>query len=132
MQTIFFFHNVGNVFQAINQVSTSDHIKVSRLSPGESVIKKVYIDFGDSKRASEWVIRTLNGNEITVIIEAPMGEQIEPIRMTEEQFINGILRLSGMNEHCGNLKGPLKPEQLYAVANCTNVTGSEVCFSYIK
>ncbi|VDK68141.1 unnamed protein product [Litomosoides sigmodontis] len=114
--------------KAVDQVLASDQIKVDRLSPGESVIKKVHIDFGDSKWASEWVVKTLNGNEVTVIIEAPMGEQIEPIRMTEEQFINGILRLSGMNEHCGNLKEPLRPEQLYAVANCTNVTGSEAHF----
>uniref|UniRef100_A0A0R3RPX4 AP-3 complex subunit beta n=1 Tax=Elaeophora elaphi TaxID=1147741 RepID=A0A0R3RPX4_9BILA len=108
--------------------STNGQIKVDRLSPGESIVEKVYIDFGDSKRACEWVIATRDADEVTVIIEAPMGEQIEPITMTEEQFINGILRLSGMNEHCGNLKEPLRPEQLYAVANCTNVTGSEAHF----
>lgn len=83
-------------------------------------------------RASEWVISTLDAKEVTVIVEAPMGEQIEPIRMTEEQFINGILRLSGMNEHCGNLKRPLNSEQLYAVANCTNVIDSEVCLFNLK
>ncbi|KAK6106243.1 Adaptin N terminal region family protein [Brugia pahangi] len=112
----------------LGQVSTSDQIKVDRLSPGENVIKKVYIDFGDSKRASEWVISARDANEVTITIEAPMGEQIEPIIMTEEQFINGILRLSGMNEHCGNLKEPLRPEELYTVANCTNVNGSETHF----
>ncbi|VDM09639.1 unnamed protein product [Wuchereria bancrofti] len=112
----------------LGQVSTSDQIKVGRLSPGENVIKKVYIDFGDSKRASEWVISARDANEVTITIEAPMGEQIEPIIMTEEQFINGILRLSGMNEHCGNLKEPLRPEELYTVANCTNVNGSEAHF----
>ncbi|VDO29317.1 unnamed protein product [Onchocerca flexuosa] len=111
-----------------DQMSTNDQIKVGKLSPGESIIKKTYIDFGDSKRASEWVIKAEDTSEVTVTIEAPMGEQIEPITMTEEQFINGILRLSGMNEHCGNLKQPLRPEELYAVANCTNVTGSEVHF----
>ncbi|CAG9540238.1 unnamed protein product [Cercopithifilaria johnstoni] len=114
--------------KATDQVLTSGRIKVGRLSPRESIVEKVYIDFGDSKRASEWVISALDANEVTIIIEAPMGEQIEPITMTEEQFINGILRLSGMNEHCGNLKEPLRPEQLYAVANCTNVTGSEAHF----
>ncbi|KAM3720376.1 AP-3 complex subunit [Dirofilaria immitis] len=111
-----------------DHVSTSDQIKVGKLLPGENIIKKVYIDFGDSKRASEWVISAQDASEVTVTIEAPMGEQIEPITMTEEQFINGILRLSGMNEHCGNLKEPLRPEELYAVANCTNVTGSKVHF----
>ncbi|VDK64530.1 unnamed protein product [Onchocerca ochengi] len=111
-----------------DQVSISDQIKVGKLSPGESIIKKIYIDFGDSKRASEWIISAEDASEVAVTIEAPMGEQIEPITMTEEQFINGVLRLSGMNEHCGNLKEPLRPEELYAVANCTNVTGSEVHF----
>ncbi|EFO26671.1 hypothetical protein LOAG_01807 [Loa loa] len=114
--------------KVIDQASTGDQIKVSRLSPGESVIKKAYIDFADSKRASEWVISARDTNEIIISIEAPMGEQIEPITMTEEQFINGILRLSGMNEHCGNLKEPLRPEELYAVANCTNVNSSEAHF----
>ncbi|VBB27004.1 unnamed protein product [Acanthocheilonema viteae] len=118
--------------KVIDEMSTSNQVKVGRLSPGESIVKKVYIDFGDSKRAFEWIISTLDANEVTVIIEAPMGEQIEPIMMTEEQFINGILRLSGMNEHCGNLKKSLRSEELYAVANCTNVTGSEVCFSNLK
>lgn len=113
-------------------MSTSDQIKINGLSPGESITKKVYIDFGDSKRASEWVISARDANEVSVTIEAPVGEQIEPITMTEEQFINGVLRLSGMNEHCGNLKEPLRPEDLYAVANCINVTGSEVCFFNLK
>lgn len=94
----------------------------------EEVINKVYIDFGDSKRAFDWVISAQGASDMLVSIEAPMGEQIEPIAMSEEQFINGVLRLSGMNEHCGNLKKPLKKEELYEIANCTNVTGSEVHF----
>lgn len=55
-----------------------------------------------------------------------MGEQIEPITMTEEQFINSVLKLTGMNEHSGKLVKPFKSEELYMIANCTNVTGSEV------
>lgn len=126
---IFSFHNAmfQNIFQVPDQASTSGQIKVDKLSPGESIINKVYIDFGDSKRATEWVVTKRDGKKVTITIEAPMGEQIEPITMTEEQFMNGVLRMSGMNEHCGNLKAPLRQEDLYAVANCNSVNGSEVC-----
>uniref|UniRef100_A0A915PPW8 AP-3 complex subunit beta n=1 Tax=Setaria digitata TaxID=48799 RepID=A0A915PPW8_9BILA len=111
-----------------DQTLADNQVKVAELSPGENIIKKVYIDFGDSKRASEWVISAQDGNEVLVSIEAPMGEQIEPIMMTEEQFISGVSRLSGMNAHSGSLKESLKPEELYTVANCTSVAGSKIHF----
>ncbi|VDN45800.1 unnamed protein product [Gongylonema pulchrum] len=108
---------------------TSGSVEVEELPPGDETVKKIAIDFGDSKRSFDWVINAQNtGNDVTVTIEAPMGEQIEPLAMSEEQFINAVLRLSGMQEHCGHLKKPLKPNELYEIANCTNVTGSEVGF----
>ncbi|VDM95160.1 unnamed protein product [Thelazia callipaeda] len=113
------------VAAAINQMSTSGQIVLEELSPGESVIKKIHIDFGDSKGTSEWLLSAENNQEMTISIEAPMGEQIEPVLITEEQFINRILCLSGLNDHCGKLERPLKPDELYAVANCSSVTGSE-------
>lgn len=109
-------------------VGTSKKFSVSVLSPKQSCLERIHIDFGDSKKVSEWSLESCNDNKLrnSFKLEAPMGEQLEPILLSEAKFVNLAAGLSGMSEYSAKLGRRLEANDLYQVANCAPVERSQV------
>ncbi|MFH4982650.1 hypothetical protein AB6A40_009359 [Gnathostoma spinigerum] len=112
-------------FQCIEGIRTSDAFDLEPLTPGQEKLKWIHIDFGDGKRSSVWNLKYEGSQEVSLVIDARMGEQIEPICMNTEEFTKEAKHLSGMNEHTAVLGRKVYPAELYKIANCNNVTDSE-------
>ncbi|KHN77926.1 AP-3 complex subunit beta-1 [Toxocara canis] len=109
-------------------IRTSGALQLGKVDAKSELLERIYIDFGDSKRSSEWLLEADGSGCRTIVIDAPMGEQIEPIIMNEQQFDDAVALLSGMNEHSAQIAVPIVPQQLYTVANCASVEGSNSKF----
>lgn len=105
---------------------TSGVLKIGELGSESEKFERIFIDFGDSGRSSEWVLKTDDNTSVTLTIEAPIGEQMYPIIMNIEQFNESAAQLTGLNEHIVPMKIILKPQQLLEFINCANIIGSEV------
>uniref|UniRef100_F1KVB7 AP-3 complex subunit beta n=1 Tax=Ascaris suum TaxID=6253 RepID=F1KVB7_ASCSU len=108
----------------VEGIRTSGALQLGVVGAKGELLERVSIDFGDSRRTSEWILNADKSDFKTITIDAPMGEQIEPISMDEQQFDGAIARLSGMNEHSAQVGTVIVPQRLYAIANCTAVNGS--------
>lgn len=100
------------------------------MEPKQVHTERIHVDFGDSKKASEWQLSSavVNSVENKFEVEAPMGEQLEPIVMNEEKFVNLASGLNGMNECTLSLGRKLSPEDLFHIANCASIDCSQVFF----
>uniref|UniRef100_A0A915AWJ6 Uncharacterized protein n=1 Tax=Parascaris univalens TaxID=6257 RepID=A0A915AWJ6_PARUN len=112
----------------VEGIRTSGALHLGVVDAKGELRERVSIDFGDSRRTSEWILDADNGDFKTVTIDAPVGEQIEPISMDEQQFDETIAHLSGMNEHSAQVGTVIIPQRLYAIANCTAVNSSSSKF----
>uniref|UniRef100_A0A158R5Y3 AP-3 complex subunit beta n=1 Tax=Syphacia muris TaxID=451379 RepID=A0A158R5Y3_9BILA len=109
---------------------TSGKFIIHSLEPKQVHTERIHVDFGDSKKASEWQLSSavVNSVENKFEVEAPMGEQLEPIVMNEEKFVNLASGLNGMNECTLSLGRKLSPEDLFHIANCASIDCSQAYY----
>jgi Clathrin-adaptor complex-3 beta-1 subunit C-terminal len=136
-------------------VRASGQANVFGLQPGEHRMLTVGVDFGDSARPSEWTVslvdrlNTLNtcgtvGLQVTWLtkkydlqLEAPVGEQLEPIDLSGEVFEaqRASPRMAGMHQLKKSLSGVRDPGQLarelFKAVNCKPVKDLRVCMDCV-
>ncbi|KAG8440343.1 hypothetical protein GDO86_006189 [Hymenochirus boettgeri] len=71
--------------------------EIESLSPGESLTVIMGIDFCDSTQAANFQICT-HTRQFYVSIQPPVGELMEPVFMSENEFKKEQCKLTGMNE----------------------------------
>ncbi|KAJ1363150.1 hypothetical protein KIN20_022942 [Parelaphostrongylus tenuis] len=78
----------------------------------------VSVDLGDSVRRVEWNLsRKTNETGRTISIEVPIGEQVQPIRLTVEEMEKERRRMSGLNRHSAELSTPVSEDDVLPVIN---------------
>ncbi|KHJ91054.1 adaptin region [Oesophagostomum dentatum] len=79
--------------------------QVDSLQAGKSCSLDVSIDLNDSLRRVEWNLSN-KSNETgrMVSIEVPVGEQVQPIRLADEEVEKERHRMGGLNRHSASLK----------------------------
>ncbi|CAJ0963897.1 unnamed protein product, partial [Mesorhabditis belari] len=99
------------------EMDTNGERKIVSLSAGASVSLKIGADFGDSGRKSEWTLTRDGGDGRKIDLEVPLGEQLQPVKMSESEALNERKRLSGLNRHQISIDTEWTSEQVLAVAN---------------
>ncbi|EYB97514.1 hypothetical protein Y032_0140g2187 [Ancylostoma ceylanicum] len=92
--------------------------KVSSLDAGKSCSLDVYIDLNDSLRRVEWTLSNeTNESERTVPIEVPVGEQVQPIRLADEEVEKERHRMGGLNRHSASLNAAVPSDAVLSAIN---------------
>lgn len=112
---------------------TSGPAILTGLNEGERRRVTLGIDFADSAQTSEWTIKWSNGEKMAQFqVQAPYGEQIEPIELSSEIFLEKRAKLGGMNKVQKKItKAPdsFTARQLFELCNCKQIIGLKFCFA---
>ncbi|EPB66627.1 adaptin region [Ancylostoma ceylanicum] len=93
-------------------------MEVSSLDAGKSCSLDVYIDLNDSLRRVEWTLSNeTNESERTVPIEVPVGEQVQPIRLADEEVEKERHRMGGLNRHSASLNAAVPSDAVLSAIN---------------
>ncbi|KJH51580.1 adaptin region [Dictyocaulus viviparus] len=78
----------------------------------------VSVDLGDSLRRVEWILsRSANESGRNIIVEVPLGEQVQPIRISDEEVEKERRRMSGLNRHSATLVYSVSGDEILTVIN---------------
>ncbi|XGW20072.1 hypothetical protein V3C99_003697 [Haemonchus contortus] len=92
--------------------------EIDTLPAGASHVLDLSVDLGDSLRRVEWRLsRNFNETGRSVSIEVPIGEQVQPIRIPDEEVEKERRRMSGLNRHSAALSSPVGGEDIVKVVN---------------
>ncbi|CAJ0593952.1 unnamed protein product [Cylicocyclus nassatus] len=93
-------------------------MEISSLRAGESTSVVISIDLNDRLRQVEWRLSsTLNDSGRSMPIEVPVGEQVQPIRLADEEVEKERRRMGGLNRHTVPLAGKVDSEAVLAMIN---------------
>ncbi|XP_077989441.1 AP-3 complex subunit beta-2-like [Glandiceps talaboti] len=79
--------------------------EVQSLGVGQSVNTSMGVDYCDTTQPAHFEICT-ESRKFTVTINAPVGELLQPISMSENEFLKHQSKLRGMNENTGKTEIP--------------------------
>uniref|UniRef100_A0A914WCZ3 AP-3 complex subunit beta n=1 Tax=Plectus sambesii TaxID=2011161 RepID=A0A914WCZ3_9BILA len=115
------------------------------LAPGKSVSVMLGVDFADTTQDAVLSVEVSQSDEsgprrLTLTIQAPVGEQLEPVLLSQQQFKAEQSKLSGLNETSGKFKSSIAIDdvkaivaKVYDLANVIQVEGidsaDKICFS---
>lgn len=108
---------------------------ITGLNNDERRTLSLSIDFGDSGNCSEWTLYWdySDHKRYDFKVDAPFGEQIEPIDLSTSEFELHRAQLTGMHQIAQRLgQKPSRVQQIYKVANCKKIKDSEVCIYILK
>ncbi|XP_050533343.1 AP-3 complex subunit beta-1 isoform X2 [Daktulosphaira vitifoliae] len=125
------------LIQKSSDLSIHNSVPVIQLLPGSVVLGALGIDFKDSTQPLVMeVFWYLSGMErkSDIIFRAPMGELLQPLAISEEEFLNEQAKLKGMNEHVAKVspynKNTNVLKAIFEVANVTNVSERDNVFRF--
>ncbi|XP_022105220.1 AP-3 complex subunit beta-2-like isoform X2 [Acanthaster planci] len=79
--------------------------EVTNLGVGKSVSVTLGVDFADTTQPANFEICT-ESRKFSVSIKAPVGELLQPISMSEREFLSEQSKLTGMNENSDKVTIP--------------------------
>ncbi|VDL78095.1 unnamed protein product [Nippostrongylus brasiliensis] len=93
-------------------------LEIEPLAAGASRILNVSVDLGDSLRRVEWKLsRNTSETVRSVAIEVPIGEQVQPIRIPDEEVEKERRRMGGLNRHSAAISHPVSGDDVVTVIN---------------
>ncbi|KAK6729555.1 hypothetical protein RB195_006539 [Necator americanus] len=93
-------------------------MEISSLPAGKFCSLDVYVDLNDSLRRVEWNLSSeTNETGRTVPIEVPVGEQVQPIRLVEEEAEKERHRMGGLNRHSAPVNVTVSDDAILSVIN---------------
>ncbi|CAN7998896.1 unnamed protein product [Ixodes hexagonus] len=90
------------------------------LGPGSSIVGTVGIDFNESTQQATLEVRLGDDLCYPVALKPPVGEILQPVRISKTEFLAQQGKLRGMNENSCSLEvedGSKATKQVYAAAN---------------
>ncbi|KAF7625922.1 AP-3 complex subunit beta [Meloidogyne graminicola] len=122
-------------------LQTSGPITLNGLGEGERRRITIGIDFNDSAQISEWTVKWANDERnVKFEIQAPYGEQIEAVQMSQNDFLKQRAKLIGMNQiKINNIQiasDVVLSREVYKICNCKQISvddeilpGMNLCFA---
>lgn len=94
------------------------NLEIESLPAGETHIMDVSVDLGDSLRQVEWKL-SRSANEVgrSVAIEVPIGEQVQPIRIPDEEVEKERRRMGGLNRHSATIPSQVSGDDVVTSIN---------------
>ncbi|WKX91618.1 hypothetical protein Q1695_009998 [Nippostrongylus brasiliensis] len=93
-------------------------LEIESLAAGTSRILNVSVDLGDSLRRVEWKLsRNTSETVRSVAIEVPIGEQVQPIRIPDEEVEKERRRMGGLNRHSAAISHQVSGDDVVTVIN---------------
>lgn len=101
--------------------------EIATLAPNATIQVTVGIDYSESTQPAKFELKT-SKNTYTVTIKAPVGEIVQPVAISEGEFISEQNKLKGMNENTGTIDlsdghsdGKALVQYVYEAANVMQV-----------
>ncbi|KAK5985650.1 Adaptin region [Trichostrongylus colubriformis] len=92
--------------------------EIDVLPAGASHVLDLSVDLSDSLRRVEWRLsRNLNETGRNIAIEVPIGEQVQPIRIPDEEVEKERRRMGGLNRHSATIVSPVSGDDIVTVIN---------------
>ncbi|CAI2312609.1 unnamed protein product [Caenorhabditis sp. 36 PRJEB53466] len=80
---------------------------IGDIPAGARVSVDLLVDLNDSATSREWILKKDDGHEKHFRFEVPYGEQVQPIRLSQEDIAKENSRLGGLNRHVIQLEKPV-------------------------
>ncbi|PAV85304.1 hypothetical protein WR25_13096 [Diploscapter pachys] len=94
--------------------------QIDQLEPGDSRKLRLAIDMeasGGATKKTELKLEREAAQPCSFSLEIPLGEQIQPVRFSPEDFEQQWKKLGGMNRHAAKLDKEIEAEQLMGRVN---------------